>query len=800
MRLSVADLDNSDEDPQSHSIACPAGFHDETGSILYIPLPAAQRIRGVDNVIAALPPWTLTNHLTVVGVHPWRREELDADALDDIASRVSGTPLYILCHDKDGTPTLVHARGDQVAGLDEAELMAALRRADIHSVLLTEGAHLPMTPRLHYEGPNGHHYDALLRPGFAMTTGNRMDRVSFWLLKELRDRTNIVVDHWSMVALAHHAAAYAGRAFKVNPEPYIEAVAGYESRETLAPRLRRAFPTPSENQALFLLSINSSGSMAHDVVLPALTDAAQTGAVAIALATSATENDLHVEALADLDERFRRHPTDSCPRCAEAVTVIPVEKTTYMMKLAAYTELAAITGPDAAQSREVVQAYAGTGAFSLHRDHDEAGDERHHAFYVDLLPMLEMTRFSEGLLKAVESLTHINPAVVICPPSEAARELATRTAALLKLDAPIVSDERGLSRLPAQQVALLSSTSDILLVDDVVITGRRIEGFRQELIRLRRAQGLPSGFTLGCLVGVARARDPRALQGCMDFVHHRAKVNETFAAVETLFLPNWNSHKCPWCLELQALSALNDPVRSMVIVEERIGQLKEQHGLTEPFFTTTSSTSTDAGEGTEGGTESGTDGVAEAGVKGGAGGGAVGEGVAGLPDDDHSWRKQSKLQEGTEKYADRYWELNPGSVFGSVQGVDLVVSIAAAVHALRFKYGTDLKPKHPRLDARFQSPIAKVLDPSLYLFGRFYEPVLLASILRVCNPWDLSSPEVDDELVEGVTQHLEYLSSGAYLMAEAIILGRLDRLPARAVKALPEAGSDLAVLAGALLA
>lgn len=767
MRLTVADLDG-DDDPRSFAIACPSGFTDDTASILYLPIPAAQRLRSVDNVIVALPAWMLRNHLTVVGVHPWRQGELDEDALDDIASRVPGAPVYVLSHEE-GEPRLLHARGGKIEALNEAEIMAELRRADVLSIVQTDGAHLPRTQRFHYQGPNGHHYDAILRPGFAMTTNNRLDRISFWLLPTLRGRTNIVVDHWSMLTLAHHAAAYAARAFCTEPNPYIEVVAGYESSDTLTPRLRRAFPTATEDEALFLLSINSSGSMAHDVVLPALGNAAQKRSVAVALASSSRDGDRKVDALVDLDEEFHRYEIGDCRRCDEATALIPIQKSTYLMKLAAYTQLTAISKEDANLSRDVIEAYKDCGAFSLHRTHLEAGDDRHHAFYVDLLPMLTKQRFGKRLLRAVGGLNDIEPSVIICPPSKAAQELAKAVAGLLGLDIPIVSDERGLTRLSEEQVDRLCEATDILLVDDVVITGRRIEGFRQELISMRRLRGLPSDFNLGCLVGVARARDPKALQGCKDFVHHRTGVNETFVAVETIFLPNWDERQCPWCLEFQALDRLTGPSSELAVVKERLAKLDGIGGLADPFFTPLSVSADEA----------------------------AGASIA--PEDETAWRKLSEQNDATSDYADSYWDLNPGSVFGDVQGVDLVVSIAAAVHALRFKYGVDLSPQEPRLDSRFRSPIAKVLDPSLYLFGRFYEPVLLASILRVCNPWDLSSPDIDDDLVDGVSQHLEYLASGKSLMGEAIVLGRLDRLPGRAIKALPQVGSELAVLADALL-
>ncbi len=767
MRLTVADLD-SNELPHSFRAAQLAGLEDNTASLLYVPLPTSLRIRGLDDVIAGLPPWALRNRMTVLGVHPQTAPLLDEDALDDIARRVPGTPLYLLTHGaKSGAVELRSVRGPSIEGLDQARVIEEIRAADMQSILESPGALLPGTDRFHYAGPNDHHYGSFLRPGFALTTNNKLDRVSFWLLPHVRGRRNIVVDHWSMIAIAHHAYTYASRFLSAKTEdPLIEALRGYEAIDTLAPRLRRAFPQPSSAQALLLLSINSSGSMAHDVVLPSLEQAVQSNATVVALASASGDDDREVEALVRLDESFRRQSADSCSLCDLGRTVLPIDKSTYLLKLAAYTETTAIRALDAKATREVIEAYAGIGAFGLHRSHTEAGDERHHGFYIDVLPMIKTQRFQDALRECLACMSGVNPTVVVCPPSEAAATLAEEVAQILGVGKVLMSEEQGLRSLGEDAVRVLCKASDILLVDDVVITGRRIEGFRQELISLRRSLGVSGDFTMGCLVGVARARDEKALQGCRDFVHHRREINETFAAVETLHLPNWDERDCPWCRELRVLVKLPAELADLPDVEERMQQLGRTDGLSTPFFTV----------------------------------GTMARAEAAPPSDADAWLAQSQESPLTDAYGDRFWELNPGSVFGDLQGVDLVVSVAAAVHGLRAKGVGAPGSVEPRLDRRFRPPISKVLDPNLYLFGRFYEPVLLASILRACNEWDIRSPDIDADLASAMDQQLSYLSSGEYLLGEAIILAKLGHLPRDSVKALATSrGGDLAIVANTIL-
>ena len=103
------------------------------------------------------------------------------------------------------------------------------------------------------------------------------------------------------------------------------------------------------------------------------------------------------------------------------------------------------------------------------------------------------------------------------------------------------------------------------------------------------------------------------------------------------------------------------------------------------------------------------------------------------------------------EYVGRFWELGPRSVFGGVQGADLAVSVAAAIQRLRGeRRQTDGTWQESDLDEIFHSPLAKVLDPSLYLAGRYYEPVIVASILRASKRHDIGAPGDDFNLHEQV--------------------------------------------------
>lgn len=741
MRLTVADLAARTTARSTTVEVEPVGGFDATSSVLFVPLPMTVPPAVVDNALAsAVPAWALRNHLTVLGVHSERGDALTGDLLDDVSSRVEGAPLYLLSQNPEGWPLLRHHSGAQVEDLDETAVVAAVRDADVRSLLLRPGAHLPSTDLLHYEGPNGQHYRAFVRPGFALRTVEDLDRLSFWLLPHLRGRSRLVVDHWSLLGLAYHVAAYTARFDGSDGRVIVQALESYdEGLDSLASRLRLAFPDESDATAALLLSVNSSGALAHDVILPALVAAQQLSPAAVALAVAPPGPERPVDSLCELGDDFARHAPDLCSACAAGrPAVVPIEHDTYLMRLAAYATETEITEKDGKDAKDVVGAYAGRGVFTVHRSHT---DGRHHAFYVDIMPMLDTDRFRDRLARELEPLAVEPPDAIVHPPMRAPAALASIVAEALGVERVIACDERRL-KSDAEAGGVLGTADRVLVVDDVVITGRRLEGYRQQLIRLRREAGGSGLVDLRCLVALARTRKYSALKGVQNIVHHKTSAPR-FAAVETLYLPDWSEAECPWCLEHRLLEGLGDAIRALPMIRDRLSLLSEPGGLADGLFLPWPSDVVDD---------------------------------LPLPGDEQGWKEAAQNAPNPERYAGRYWELNPGSVFGDLQGADLMVSVASSVQRLRMGPPGAVDGE-PRLDEVFRSPISKTLDPNLYLLGRFYEPVLIAAILRACRAWDVRSPEADVELARRMAEHLTYLTSSGGMVGELLLQAALGRLP-----------------------
>ena len=265
----------------------------------------------------------------------------------------------------------------------------------------------------------------------------------------------------------------------------------------------------------------------------------------------------------------------------------------------------------------------------------------------------------------------------------------------------------------------LLTSHRICLVDDAVISGNRIRGYRNALNTMRRRHGLDE-CELFCIVGVARTKSEKALMGVSDMLHHSGSMPR-FLSVERLFLPNWGKLECRWCAELRILSDLPHDLRNRRLVLDRLEVLGRPEGLATGLF---------------------------------------------LP-----WSSDDP------KTVNQYWKLGRRSVFGEVQGADLAVSVAASIQQLR---GRRRQPDgtwaESELDEVFRSPLSKVLDPQFYLSGRYYEPVLVASILRSSRRHDIRAPGNDSVLRD----HVEALAdqeSSKELHGEFMLAIALDQLP-----------------------
>lgn len=653
-------------------------------SAMWIPFPRHQDPRGLDLFISRnCPSHMIRSDVTIIGLHPSAARFIrNSDyILDDISTRIEDKPLYIVYHsDHDcKKPVVEHVRGVAVNGMDSESTLDMIRNRDIAQVVRRPGTELPSHSGHHYQGPNGEHYRAFLRPGFAARSVEELDRLSFWMAHLLLGRNRFLVDHSSMISMAYHLGQYATELGDVK-SVVVQSLRAYdEPMDILVDRLRETFGKIRANSGAVMISVNSSGRLAMNRLLPAMAKIGFRDTPCIAIATTPNPPVFAVRSLAILDKEFERQSPSDCDACNEGSTLIQIQEDSYLLNLAAHVHFSRITRSDASPAKEVVNRYRGIGAFRIHATHPTG---RHHAFYVDLIPMLESGSFNQRLTQCLSQLQHRSIDLIIHPAHSAAERLARMVGQRLGIDKIIKSNE-DFRHLSADDGTKILSAESICLVDDAIITGARLFGYRSGIDEFRRENN-HAVCDLYCVVGVCRAENARAIQGIGDIVGH-SSTHRRFFSVEELLLPRWDTTECPWCKELEILENAPQDSRSARVVRERFEILDRGEGITDDLF---------------------------------------------VPWDGSDVHERA-----------RYWRLGPNSIFGEVQGADLSISVAGTIQSLRSsRMDSDGSWSETKLDEVFQSPIAKVLDPEFYIGRRFYEPVLVASIFRSLRPHDVVPP------------------------------------------------------------
>ena len=697
-------------------------------SVMWVPLPRSVDPTQLDFFVANAPSFVLRSDVTIIGLPPGSAELVlnNSQTLDNVSRRIEGATLLTLHHDS-GSPVISYINGPRIRGLETQTTVECVRDRDVAHVLRRPGAELPKHHGLHYEGPNGDHYEAFLRPGFAPRSIEDLDRLAFWLTPMLLDASCILVDHWSMISIAYHIGRYRFDLGRNGPIK-VESLRGYdEDPDVLTTRIATVFGAAKPNAGAVLVSVNSSGRLVRDVLLPAMTGSGFVDPVAIALAGTPSPPDYRLPALTRLSDDFARWHEADCPACQMGdSSTIPIQKDSYLLNLAAYVQLTRITRDAAKSSADFVKRYRNIGAFQVHRTHS---DGRHHAYFIDLLPILECDAFRSRLSGTMRPWRRVHIDLIIHPNHAAGQRLAEMVAKELGVHHVFAIDERDLGG--QNEHAALLAAHRICLVDDVVISGARIFGYRRALDNALRRTG--HAYELYCLVGVTRMRNEKAVMSVADMVHH-TDTHPRFLSVERLFLPNWQERDCRWCAELRMLNEVPDDIQGRPLVHSRIDALRNADGLVDGLF---------------------------------------------LP-----WR------------GDETHQLGPGSIFGDVQDADLALSVAGAIQRLRgsrFEDGTWLES---HLDEVFHPPLAKILDPQFYLAGRFYDPVLVAAILRGSKVHDIRAPGEDATLRERI-EIVAKADRAHELHGELTLAAALDQLPRPQYK-LPQAHPDIWALVQAL--
>jgi hypothetical protein len=555
-----------------------------TTRILYIPLRVGTRLEDVTSYLKRIPVDEIMRSDVVV----FRAHRSEAHALyrqQDLLvqwseGRLMSRPAGILDW-YGGEYCLRWPKLEGAPDIHASELIRELRSAELRRMVSLPGAILPPAPDFHYAGPNNRHYKSFVRVGMSLRSVDILDAVVFWLIPHLQGRNLVILDTWTILSLGLHTLSYADRTGIAEPGfrvRHVEALREYGDQHTreienLLVHLQQDgsfVPRP-----LLVVSASGSGGMIERL-FRLCSDLAITDFHAVSLFTtgSLTVRERH-SAFCELEDEFRPMAAEECALCLDnnrSSEAIPIDPSTYLLVVPAESSCR-ISRDMARPGREFVERYRGIRYLSVHRDFKPGGP--HRAVYIDVGQLVDAEPFAQRLSDRVLPLAR-SVDVILAPDHPAARKLAERVGGLLGIEFITVDDHMILSR--PDVLDRLSSSPEILLVDDVAITGSRFRSYRNVLARA----GM-NAEKLRFLVGVLRPPSTRLGQAIRDAAHDPSR----FIAVDEILLPDWSEDYCPWCWEAELYRDLPPATAQNPRIRWRAENLRHtQVGLSQEIFLT----------------------------------------------------------------------------------------------------------------------------------------------------------------------------------------------------------------------
>jgi hypothetical protein len=489
----------------------------------------------------------------VFRVHPGDEAALMAQAGERtyLRERAAGRQLWMLALD-DGEHRLVPlaAGEEQLAGAEERAYIEFLRECELTAYSQRPGVYLSGAEGFHYEAPSGRHYEAFLRVGNMLNSIEAVEALCFWLVPRIAGANVVLLDSPSILALGLRTQQYVNEALPNRETFEVETLRKYGEKEvSFGPRidaLKRPCDRPP--RLVFLISMVSSGELMN-----AVGKACRLHGFDVApLPVFASPDIDDVEPLCRVGGISRPQPKP-CQLCSHGSSAAKILPDTYTLDVAVHAQPAEISRNDAEKGKDFLHRYRDSDFVRLHRS--EPGG-RHHAIYLDGSELLKSSNFRRRLHQRLDSLSG-EVGAILAPEHEAAMSLAAYAGRRLDVES-LTRDETHLPRanetaldvLPAEWLSALRERPVLLLLDDVVITGRRLRGYLIALEPLLKQ--LDVQLRIVYLVGLSRPSHRDELKAIPQMLRGRGE----FIAVDDIVLPNWGKSDCPWCHECADLKAL----------------------------------------------------------------------------------------------------------------------------------------------------------------------------------------------------------------------------------------------------
>ena len=548
---------------------------DPENSLLYLPVPSHSDVTTLDTYLKRLSP-ALVRGADKIVFRMYNREHKELMSqprlISLIALRLEKQPTSILRWDGNAHRLSPLWRAKQ-RSLADGRTLSYIRRAELLTLLDTPGALLPKASDFHYEGPDGNHYSNFVRVATALEGLDSLDAVIFWLLPYVVTCRSVVVDSRGMLSLALRIPSFLreiggeSRDLAIlSPSYYAERAAEIRHRLLALKRERDISPV------LLIESLTSGGNLKERLKYTCRGAHLRFHAVSLfALNSYAQEHPTNVFCPIDDREDFLKFAKENCSLCRAKSAVVPINPVTYVPEISASASIIKLSREILQQAGVFFHDYHGLGCFAVHRDqHDRA---RHHMIDIDVAPLLDHPKFVSRLEANLEDIKG-KVEVIICPNHPRAILLAEKVSRIVGSKRTFHCDEIALRALAATDRAFREAKS-ILVVDDVMISGARLLGYRRLL------SAITSGCMIGALVAVAQCPSDRTRRGVANIFSPGLKLRHP----ESILLPDWGEGLCPWCIELQQLELASHQLSDLPSLKARADKLaNKSRGISDDIF------------------------------------------------------------------------------------------------------------------------------------------------------------------------------------------------------------------------
>ncbi|AZZ94055.1 phosphoribosyltransferase [Hahella sp. KA22] len=475
---------------------------------------------------------------------------------DQIVRRAGdGVPVYLLELNneyKDYYIYLVQKEG--CLKIDDKELLRKIRQADFIDVLeRSDGECFHIADDgLHYQTPSGMHTKAFLRLADAVHSFGRMDRISYWMLTSINRADAVLFDNWSLASLVLHSQSILEKRIKfdcLHQHMNSNAEDAQKVAEGLLGKLE-----PSST-ALVLVSVNASGghlSSLLDMCKRIRPDISFQSASIYQMPCDKDTTPADITFCELSSQEMVSYEENSCPYCDHNDEVISIDERYYYPKQRKETPVSLPAryvdkNSDIRPSLDMLGSVE--GALCVHRDDpNDEENPRHHAFYVDVTELAKNDAFISIFTERMNLIEEEYgiPDVIVCPPHSAAKSMLNIISQRWKIKAIVTHN---LLNISEEEENILKSSKHICILDDVIITGSRIDRYVRAM-RERLSLNTNIFKSLSIFIAVLRGENESCVKKLKDgALSRRNGWASGLYSVAEIYLPNWGEKECPWCKE-----------------------------------------------------------------------------------------------------------------------------------------------------------------------------------------------------------------------------------------------------------